>query len=337
MRFDVFEYMRFAKGIPAGARLSLTASGLSPAPIEWLGDPRGWVDLTEPSGAPNRALRERIAARYGMHPDHVFVTPGASGAIHLVAGVLGGPGTRAAVESPAYPPLDLEPRFFGGETRRFERRLEDRFGIDPARVSAALGSNATSLWVTTLHNPSGVALTEKDLTSLAELASRGDARLVSIELYLDYLGASRPRAAAAIAPGAITIGSMTKAFGLGALRIGWILCSDRELVRRVDEMFDHLDVACATPSLRAAAAALDGISRFEQRAVDTSARGLAVFGEWATAEEARGRVRAVRPDGGIVAFPHLEGVKDTVAFARELRAKEGVQVVPGEFFGAPGH
>lgn len=337
MEIPTFEYMRFAKTVPPGARTALTSSGLSAPPADWLGDPRDLFDLTDAGAGGTRFLRERIAARYEVRPDDVFVTPGASAAIHLVAGALGAPGRTAIVESPCYPPLELEPRVFGCAVHHVARRREDGYRLDPNRLEAALRDSSMPAMVlaTHLHNPSGAAIGKHDLVVLAEKAAGAGARLVSCEVYADFLGSARGRCAAAMVPGAVTIGSLTKAFGLGALRIGWIVCRDPRVIEQVDRRFDHLDVNCAMPSMKAAAAVFDAMPRFEKRAEEIAAAGRAVFLDWVRRESAR--VSCVEPAAGIMAFPKLEGVRDTVAFAKALRAKSGVQVTPGEFFGAAGH
>src|SRR5262249_34416535 len=154
------------------------------------------------------------------------------------------------------------------------------------------------------------------LAQLGAVAARAGARLVSCEPYADYLGAKRPKPAAVVVPGAVSLGSVTKAFGLGSLRIGWVLCRDAELLRKIAIHFDHVDANCATPSLRAAAACLDRMPKFEARATEIARAGYAPFRAWALKETERGRVRFAEPAGAIIAFPKLERVADTIAFAK---------------------
>lgn len=339
MEFPVFEYMRFAKTASAGARISLTMSGLGPPPSDWLGDPSKCLDLADAGVSGTAFLRERIAARYGVHPDEVFVTPGASAAIHIVSAVLSAPGQRALIERPHYAPLAMEPKIFGSVMGYIDRRIEENYRLDPDRVRAALdlAPRAGFLFYTNLHNPSGVLVPEKDILQIAEYASRTGTRQVACELYADFLGPSRPKPVAVLVPGAVSIGSMTKAFGFGALRVGWILCKDRALMQRFDNYFDHLDVNCAMPSMRIAAAAFDRMEWLEHRAAEIASRGRTLFMEWAGRESASRRLRVAEPAGGIIAFPLLYRVQDTVEFARRVRERHGVQITPGEYFQSPGH
>jgi len=339
-----FEYMHFAKTAPAGARIALTGSGLGPPPIEWLGDPRDLLDLRDSGSHGTLFLREKIAARCGVAPEEVLVVPGASAAIHIVAAVLaadteGDAATRAVVERPAYPPLHLEAQAFGSVIRFVDRRIEDGFGLDPQRVASALSAlgGASAVWTTNLHNPTGVALSTDTLQELAETTARAGSRFVCCEIYNEFLGAQRIPYVAAIHPKAVTLSSVTKAFGLGSIRVGWIATRDRAFLARCEQVFDHLDVNCAMPSLRIAAALFDRIERFEQNARQVAAAGREAFLEWALQESTKGRVEFVAPEGAIMAFPKLREFKDTLTFAKRLRANHGVQVTPGEYFSAPGY
>jgi aspartate/methionine/tyrosine aminotransferase len=337
LEFKPFEYMAFAKSAARGARISLTLSGLTPPPVEWLGDPAAIVDLRDAGATGTLPLRERIATRYGMKPDEVFVVPGASAGIHIASAALCDAGCDALVERPVYPPLWSEPELFGARVTFVDRPMATQHSLDRAAVEAALAKarKPNILFFTNLNNPTGALSNDAQLSALGETAMRAGARAVCCELYGDFLGPARPKSIASLVSGAVSIGSLTKAYGLGALRVGWILCKDRSLLSRMESIFDHMDVNCAMPSLRAAEAALDRVGVFERRAAEVAGAGYAVFSEWLGRE--RGRVRCAPTPGGIIAFPQLLGVADTQQFAARVRERHGVQLTPGEFFAAPGH
>lgn len=339
MDFPIFDYMTFAKTSSAGARIALTMSGLGPPPVEWMGSPADLVDLRDAGGTGTAFLREKIAHRYQVAPDQVLLTPGASLAIHIISAVVSIPGARAIIEKPVYQPLFMEPKMFGSVIGYIDRRVEDGFRLDPARAAASLelAPRASMIFFTNLHNPTGVLTSENDILQIGEAAAKTGTRLICCDLYADFLGSARPRSVANLVPGAVAIGSMTKAFGLGSIRVGWIICKDRDVMRRCEQYFDHLSVNCAMPSLRIASAAFDCMEQLEQRAREISSAGFAAYQEWADAETARKRIKSVAPAGGIIAFPLLYRVPDTMEFARRVRERHGVQVTPGEFFGAPGH
>jgi hypothetical protein len=142
--------------------------------------------------------------------------------------------------------------------------------------------------------------------------------------------------AAHLAPNAVSIGSLTKAYGLGPLRIGWIvlgegLVQERALVR--DGAFlSYVDPP--TLSLLAAHLALDNLPRLLEplRRVEVESRPHL----WRWLSETQG-VQATIPELGIIAFPRVVGVDDTRALQKFLAREFDVDVVPGEFFGCAGH
>ena len=171
-------------------------------------------------------------------------------------------------------------------------------------------------------------------------APRGAARaggvLISNEIYMEFLPANRRVRAHRLAPNVVSIGSLTKAYGLGPLRVGWIVLGDdlagaRE--RFEDAIFlDYVDPPTST--LRWAVRAFErlpelwaAIERIERESKPAFARWLA---------ESRNVVGQV-PDYGLIAFPKVVDVADTHALARYLVDEHDVGVVAGEFFGLAGH
>jgi DNA-binding transcriptional MocR family regulator len=121
-----------------------------------LDDLPGWRAALEVSGNNDEGwppLVESIAARYGVAADHVATATGTSGANFLVCAALVRPGDDVLVEAPAYDPLLAVPRMLGARTIRFERRFEDGFRVDPARVAAAMTPATRLIILTSPHNP----------------------------------------------------------------------------------------------------------------------------------------------------------------------------------------
>jgi aspartate/methionine/tyrosine aminotransferase len=138
------------------------------------------------------------------------------------------------------------------------------------------------------------------------------------------------------APNGITIGSLTKAYGLGALRFGWIVLGT-ELAAERAHLQDMAYLAWVDPptsTLAAARAALDHLEEL-RRPLERIARESRPH--WKRWLETTAGVASTVPEFGIIAFPRIERASDTVALAEHLAKEHGVDVVPGEFFGLPGH
>jgi aspartate/methionine/tyrosine aminotransferase len=315
----------------------LSQSGMPQADPGFLAELERGVDLDHPARH-LPALEEAIARRHGVPRERVMVTLGATGGMYQAAARWFRPGTRVVADVPSYEPFRSLPRFFGADLRLVDRRPENAWSLDPADVRAQLarGSGPGHVFLANPNNPTGVLLDARAMKALAAEAARAGGLLVSCDIYMEYVPRDQAAWAFACAPNAVTIGSLTKAYGLGALRVGWIVLGEGLAAER-----EHL-VDCAylayvdppTASLRSGAAAMSRLDELLRplRAVEKECRPA--WAQWLTTTAG---IECTVPDHGIIAFPRIAGVDDTLALCDHLAAKHGVDVVPGEFFGRPGH
>jgi histidinol-phosphate aminotransferase len=178
-----------------------------------------------------RQLREAAAGYAGVAPDQIVVGAGADGLIGLAARTFLGPGRRAYVRRPTYSLYAIASGVEGAE-------LTD----DPAA--------ADLVWLCNPNNPTGELVEPAEIVELAR--SVPGAAVVVDEAYFEYGGKSVVPLLAE-APNLIAIRTLSKAFGLAALRVGYAVAS-RELAAELDRRRDPAPVA--SPAARIAAAAL---------------------------------------------------------------------------------
>jgi aspartate/methionine/tyrosine aminotransferase len=253
-------------------------------------------------------------------------------------------GARVAAETPSYEPLRALPGVFGGELRPFERLAHERYAVDPERVRRALtgGRGPGHVLLTTPHNPSGALATPDALRAAADVAEEQGGYLISNEVYLEFAppaarAARGPCASAVhVAPRSIAIGSLTKAYGLGALRLGWIALGEgaRDLRERIEDAAFLAYVDPPTPILRLGLGALEQLDRLRAPYERLVAECKPKLARWlAETPGVEGAVGA----HGLMAFARLAGIDDTQAFESRAAREHDVDFVPGEFFEAPGH
>jgi len=331
-----FPYMLFARTQGMAAPFPLTQSGMTPPDAALLGEPE-LPDLGFAGAEALPSLQRRLAERFGVAAERVVVTLGASGAMHALALAWFRPGVRVASEVPSYEPLRALPRLLGADARLVRRSLDSGWRIDPAEVRRELaGAGSGHVFLTNPHNPSGALLGAEELRELAAEAERAGGVLISNEIYMEYAPAEQRVHAFRLAPNAVSIGSLTKAYGLGALRIGWLVLGEG-LARERLAIEDTLWLAWVdppTPALRLALRALDHMVELRARLERLERESKPPFVDWLAAAE---DLEGTAPDHGLIAFPRVREVGDTRALARHLAREHGVGVVPGEFFGAPGH
>jgi histidinol-phosphate aminotransferase len=194
-----------------------------------LGD--SFARLNEYPDGTYRELREAAAAYAGVEPEQIVPGAGADGLIALAARTFLGPGRRAFVEHPAYPVYAVATGIEGAG-------LTD----DPA--------GADVVWVCNPNNPTGELVEPEEIAALAR--SLPDAAVVVDEAYFEYGGKTVVPLVAAT-PNLVAIRTLSKAFGLAALRVGYAIASP-EVARELDRRRDPAPVS--GPSARIAAAAL---------------------------------------------------------------------------------
>lgn len=313
---------------PGGAELARAILG-DRTPADLL----GWSDLDATA-----RLQDTVARRYGVAPEQVVPTVGASQAIAQALIALLRSGDHVVVERPTYEPLHRVPELLGATVTRIDRRLEDGWQLLPERLAKVLTSRTRAVVLTNLHSPSGVACSPRTLAELAGLAARVGAVLLVDEVHLDFAFDPDPaapcRPACLVAESAISFSSVSKALGLPQLRVGWLVARDPEAVRALRIAADYLHARLpAAVALLAAGALEHAASDMSHPTARQTAAGLRIVERWAQAEP---RVEYVPPHAGLHALVRLPPAVSDVALAHHLRERYDTRVVPGALLEAPG-
>ena len=310
-----------------------------------LGDEDGrrmWEELalgyTESQGHP--LLREEIAALYEtVAPDGVLVFSGAEEAIFALANVVvgGRPGGRAAVIWPAYQSLYEVARSAGAEIDLLELRHENGWALEADALEGLLGPSTRLVVLNFPHNPTGAQPDEWTFRRVVDLAGEVGATVLSDEVYrfLEHDPQGRLPAAADLHEGAVSLGVMSKSFGLAGLRIGWLATRNLDLLGRVAAFKDYTTICNSAPSEILALIALRAreeiLGRNLRIVLDNLSLADAFFEKW------RGTFEWARPGVGCIGFPRLLADIPAERFAAELVEQEGVMLLPGSVYGHPGN
>lgn len=333
----VAPYMFWAHTHSARTSAPLSQSGMPLADAALLGPCAGF-DVGHPSAEALPELERAVARHLGIDPARVLVTLGATGGMFLCAWRWFGPGSRVLTDRPSYEPFRALPRVFGAATLELERRLEDEWRLAPAEVERALagGSGPAHVFTANPHNPTGALSTRGELVELAALAARTGGNLVECEVYMEYAPRGERMYACQLAPNAVSIGSLTKAYGLGALRAGWIALGEglAHEAQRLRDLAYLSSVDPATMAMQAARAAFANLDALWAPVARNTRECRPAWARWLRETET---IASTVPPYGIIAFPRVHGAHDTLALCEYLVHEHEVDVVPGEYFGATGH
>ena len=280
----------------------------------------------------NRYAIEAVARRYGLSTDQIIATTGATGALALVLKALVAEGDHVLVERPGF---DLLARLAFDAGARVEdvTRGGPRHAVDLDDLRRRLTPRTRAVLITNLHNPTGARLAPDEIAAIASVAATVDAVLVVDEVYADFAGAPP---AAKLGPNIITVSSLTKVFGLFALKFGW-LAADADLVARLRRAAPDGDMGVSKLSHAVAAHVLESPAPFEAHWRSVLDQTRPVAAAHVEALVADGLLAGDFPAHGCMYFPQVPGVDDTRALARGLLEDFDVLIAPGEYFGAPGH
>ena len=303
MRNAYFPHMEWAK-----------AHTKTPLPIEL-----GFSGAAHPPGKAHQEfgggyppLERRIARKYGVARECVYLAGGTSLANFVAIAAFCDPGDHVAVETPRYAPLSEVPRALGANVLDVARRPDGGLATLPVRASLAI--------VTTPHNPTGKLLLDDDWKALSLFCDAGGV-VICDEVYRDLN--TRPQAVAATRhPRMLTTGGFTKTYGLGGLRLGWVLGAPEliDCIRHVDNL---VSVQCSTTSLQLAEKTWPRLPDLRKKAMRSIRENLATL--------AASGLNYIEPDAGLTALVHA-GDGDAVSAALE---EKGVGVARGSFFNAP--
>jgi len=322
-------YIEWAK-LQSAARWNLATSGLPPLSVEDIG---GWPEaegLSGPNSYGYAPLLERIAAHHGVRPTEVVTAAGCSMANFLAMAALVSPGDEVLVERPTYDPLLLAASHLGARIVRFDRRADAAFRIEPDAVIAAISPRTRLIVLANLHNPSSQFTSNDVLARIGDAALRVGARVLVDEVYLDTVFDDAPGSCVQLGPAFVATGSLTKAYGLSALRCGWIL-ADEDLARRIWRMNDLYGNVQPFAMDALAVQAFDRLPALATRSRAVLDANRTVFAAWSAT---RDDLAFILPPWGTTVC-----VRPTRMNAAELcavlRAEHEVAVVPGRFFEQP--
>jgi aspartate/methionine/tyrosine aminotransferase len=324
------DYMHWAKFKPP-VRYPLTTSEVPHFRMDSLPITITDLDLDGASHPRYLPLREAIGHRYGVSADQVVAVDGTSMANFVALAALISPGDEILIEHPAYELLVGAASFLGATIKRFERKAEDAFRLDPAIVKDHMSARTRLILITNLHNPSSVLATEEELRALGQLASAAGARVLVDEVYLDS-AAPPQRSAVHLGPEFVCSNSLTKVYGLSGLRCGWIL-AEPELAERMWRLNDLFGVNQAHQAERLACIAFDHIDEVIGDTPAMLERNRRLFNGFVAF---RDDLECAPAEHGITAFPRWSG-GDTRRLDDHLHERYETAVVPGHWFEMPEH
>ena len=340
MRFTPFTMERYQSTFEHRVRINLSESGVHPLTVDELleiaGTDAGVGGIRLGYGQSNGSdeLRHKVAAQYeGATENNVLVTVGGAEANFTCFWHLFETEEKAAVILPTYGQVPGLIDSFEGRIMPVHLVEENDWQPDLEALEAALEAGARFVLITNPNNPTGAALSDASMDAIAEMTARHGAWIMADEVYAGAeTGVEKTRSFWGCHDKVLVTNSLSKAYGLPGLRLGWIL-GPSELIEKLWGHTDYTTIAVASVSDALACVALEPETRdrIMARTRGIVRANLQLVEDWMAAQEGRFSYRP--PDAGAICYTAYDAQVNSTDFAEKLRTGKSVLVVPGDHFG----
>lgn len=296
---------------------------------------RGETQYSQAAGIPQlrEALSQHYAERYGLEvpPARIIVTPGASGALLLIAALLMNPGDGMLMTDPGYPCNRHFMRLVEGQGQLVPVGAASRYQLSGALVDAHWQPNTIGAMVASPANPTGTALSRAELAALsAAVRARGGHLLVD-EIYHGLCYDFDAPSVLEVDPDAFVINSFSKYFGMTGWRLGWLVAPEAA-VAEMEKMAQNFFISMSTMAQHAA------LAGFEPQTLEILEERRAIFRQrrdfLLPAVQSLGFDVPCQPEGAFYIYADASRfTQDSQAFCLSLLEQHGVALTPGLDFG----
>ena len=341
-QFQQFEIERMMSKWENVVEYNLSESGVHPMTVRELVEDTEIVEkllnteINYPQANGIVELRERIAVLYpGSTPDNILVTVGAAEANFISLQTLLEPGDEMSIMLPNYMQIWGIAKNMGLQVNSFYLQEEKGWTLD---LGNGVSEKTKLIAVCNPNNPTGYILTEKEMDAIVGAAERVGAWILADEVY-----AGGERITDTMTPSfwgrydkVLAIGSMSKAYGLPGLRIGWIV-GPADTVDDIWARHEYVTISTTMLSNHLTTYALspEALPRVRQRARDYIRRGYPILDDWM--KDHGETFSVVPPQAAAIAFVRYHLDINSTDFVDRLMKEKSVLIVPGDHFGIDHH
>lgn len=325
---------------------NLSESGVHPMLVrELLGDDPEQLqqlldtDLNYPYVNGDPELRQHISGLYdGAGAENILVTVGAIEANYITIRTLLKPGDEIVIMVPNYMQIWGIAKNHGLSVKTFSLKADQDWAPDLDELESVVSEKTRLIAVCNPNNPTGRAMTEPEMDAIISIADRVGAWILADEVYSGAERATDTQTPSFYGryPKVVAMGSMSKAYGLPGLRLGWVT-GPKSTLDDIWARHEYTTIAATMLSNKLAARALSPAvrPRILARTRGFIRRGYPVLEEWMA--ERQGLFEVTAPDAAAIAFVRYNLDVNSTELANRLRDEQSVLLVPGDQFGLDQH
>lgn len=283
-------------------------------------------------------LRTAIADTYARAtPEDILVTTGAIEANFLLFNTLLEPGDHAVVVSPAYQQLHSVPRALGAEVDLWSVVQENGFAYDLNALESLVRNTTKLIVINSPHNPTGAMLDAGQLQEVVRIADQVGAWVLSDEAYrwLEHPGGEPlPVPLHDTYERAISVGTLSKPFGLPGLRVGWF-AANAEIAANAWSVRDYVSLSPAKMSDAIAKVVIEERDRILPRNAKIIDENLKIAEAWF--KDNADLASWSPPPAGLLTMMRYNLDIPSLELADRLAKDAHVMLAPGSTFGIEHH
>lgn len=262
--------------------------------------------------------------------EQVLPTHGAVGANHQVIMTLIEPKDNMVSVMPTYQQHYSIPESIGAEVRILRLRKENDYLPDLNELRGLVDENTKMITINNPNNPTGSWIPEDYLWEIAAIAETVGAYVLSDEVYRGISeDGSYMKSIVDLYEKGLSVGSMSKAFSLAGLRMGWVVTRDKEAMEQMRERRDYDTISCGVIDDRLAALALANKEKIFERNRKILLQNRQILDQWVRETP---EVSYVRPVAGTTALVYYDKDMPSYDLCVDLLRKKGVLFTPGSCF-----
>ncbi len=290
------------------------------------------LSYTESYGLP--LLREEISKLYtSQKSENILVFSGAEEAIFIAIQTLIEKNDHVIVITPCYESLKVIPETLGADVSTVSLKWDrGKWFFDINSLKNCLIDDTRLFIINFPHNPTGYLPSISSFKEILDLARQCNAYVLSDEVYRfsEYDEKDRLPAAVDYYDKAISIGVMSKSFGLPGLRIGWTSVNDEKLLGKFAAYKNYTTICNSAPSEILALIALRNKNKLLKRTLTISQNNLDLLENFFN--KYNSLFQWSRPKSGFMSFPKFTSKIPIDNFTDSLRKEENVLILPGTLF-----
>lgn len=296
-----------------------------------------WLGYTEPKGHPD--LRRDIASIYSViTPGNLLVCSGAQEPIFLFSHANLNAEDEVIVQSPCYQSLQSVPESIGCKVIHWNVKYEGNTPTFDITVLKKMVTNKTKvIFLNTPHNPTGFHFSKAEQQSIIEIARANNIIIFCDEVYreLEHKLEYAIPAFADVYENAVSVGVMSKSYGLPGLRIGWLASQNSQILEKVAILKEYTTICNAAPSEFLAGIALRNRKKVLERNLKVINKNLPLLDDFF--ENYSDLFSWYKPNAGPVTLVKMHFDVDDMAFAEKVLKEQRVLLLPGGIYDFHGY